>query len=89
MRQGFDMLCVRAGGNWDNGANAGVRARNLNNSRGNSNNNVGFRADSMPNTPHAARADWQRGSLCRALRRNGCARRFLVARAKISGGVDS
>lgn len=31
------------GGNWNNGANAGLTAFNLNNSRSNSNNNIGFR----------------------------------------------
>lgn len=31
------------GGNWNNEANAGVRALNLNNSPGNSNTNIGFR----------------------------------------------
>lgn len=31
------------GGNWNNGSNAGVFNRNWNNSRSNSNNNVGFR----------------------------------------------
>lgn len=40
-------MCPIAGGNWNNGANAGVWALNLNNVRGNSNNNVGFRADSV------------------------------------------
>lgn len=39
-------MCPISGGNWDNGSNAGVWAFNLNNERGNSNNNVGFRADS-------------------------------------------
>jgi hypothetical protein len=32
------------GGNWDNGANAGVFALNLNNSRSNVNSNIGFRS---------------------------------------------
>jgi len=64
------MLCVISGGNWNNGAIAGVWYLNLNNVRSNSNNNVGFRSDSVPYTPHAACADWQRGSLRRALRRN-------------------
>lgn len=63
------MLCVISRGNWNNGVNAGVRNRNLNNTRTNSNNNVGFASDSMP-TPNAARADRQRGRPCRALRRN-------------------
>ncbi|MBA3836478.1 MAG: hypothetical protein C0499_02310 [Zymomonas sp.] len=45
-------MCPIAGGNWNNGANAGVWTLNLNNVRGNSNNNVGFRADSAtPRTP--------------------------------------
>lgn len=72
------MLCVISGGNWNNGGNAGVWALNLNNVRGNSNNNVGFRSDSVPNTPDAACADWQRGSLRRALRRNVLRQRPLV-----------
>lgn len=41
-------MCPIAGGNWNNGANAGVWAVNCNNSRTNSNDNVGFRADSAP-----------------------------------------
>jgi hypothetical protein len=52
------MLCVISGGNWNNGSTAGLWALNLNNVRSNSNNNVGFRSDSVPNTPHAACADW-------------------------------
>ena len=73
------MLCVISGGNWNNGGNAGVWLLNLNNVRGNSNNNVGFRSDSVPNTPYAACADWQRGSLRRALRRNVLRQFPLVA----------
>lgn len=45
-------MCPIAGGNWNNSSNAGVWAVNLNNARGNTNNNVGFRADSvLPNVP--------------------------------------
>lgn len=44
------MLCVLSGANWNNGANAGVWAANLNNNRSNANNNTGFRADYMPRT---------------------------------------
>ena len=33
-----------AGGNWNNGANAGVFNLNLNNPRSNSNSNIGFRS---------------------------------------------
>lgn len=45
-------MCPIAGGNWNNASDAGVWALNLNNSRSNSNTNVGFRADSeTPRTP--------------------------------------
>lgn len=38
-------MCVPIrGGNWDNGANAGVFALNLHNARSNSDNDIGFRA---------------------------------------------
>lgn len=73
------MRCVLSCANWDNGSNAGSRNRNLNNNRTNANNNVGFACDSMPNTPYAACADWQRGSLRRALRRNVMQQTPLVA----------
>ncbi len=49
-------MCPIAGGNWTNASNAGAWTLNLNNVRGNSNNNVGFRADSAtPRTPRGAR----------------------------------
>lgn len=73
------MLCVISGGTWNDGGTAGVWALNLNNVRSNANGNVGFRADSMPNTPYAACADRQRGSLRRGLCRNGEPPRTLVA----------
>ncbi len=38
------MLPIR-GGNWNNGANAGLFALNLNNERSNVNTNIGFRPD--------------------------------------------
>ena len=40
-------MCPIASGNWNNGANAGVWTLNLNNNRTNSNNNIGFRSDSV------------------------------------------
>lgn len=43
-------MCPISGGNWNNSSNAGVWTLNLNNVRTNSNNNVGFRADSI--SPH-------------------------------------
>jgi len=73
------MLCVISGGNWDNGSNAGAWALNLNSVRGNSNSNVGLRADSMPATPQAAMAVRQRGSHRRGLCRNVLRARLLVA----------
>lgn len=48
-------MCPRAGGNWNNGANAGVWALVLNNNRSNTNNSSGFRADSA--TPNAPQGD--------------------------------
>lgn len=41
-------MCPIVAGNWNNSSTTGVWALNLNNTRGNSNNNVGFRADSKP-----------------------------------------
>ena len=38
------MLCVISRGNWNNGSNAGVRYRNLNNNRTNATDFVGFAA---------------------------------------------
>ena len=43
-------MCPISGGNWNNSSTAGVWLLNLNNGRSNSNNNVGFRADSI--SPH-------------------------------------
>ncbi len=75
------MLCVISRGAWNNGSNAGVRNRNLNNARNNANNNVGLACDSMPNMPYAACADRQRGSLRRAVWRNVLQQSPLVANA--------
>ena len=44
-------MCPIVSGNWNNSSNAGAWALNLNNVRGNSNNNVGLRADSKPQRP--------------------------------------
>lgn len=71
------MLCVISGGNWNNGSNAGAWSLNLNNVRGNSNNNVGFRADSSPR-PHAVQAARQRGSDRRGWCRNLVQHAILV-----------
>ncbi|GHA05504.1 hypothetical protein [Oceanisphaera arctica] len=48
----LNMLCVISGYNWNNGSNAGPWGVNLNNNRTNSNNNVGFAADSNPHLKH-------------------------------------
>ena len=55
---GYDIkrLPIR-GGNWNNGANAGLAAVNLNNSRANTNTNIGFRpafGRSQKAAPHGA-----------------------------------
>lgn len=42
--KGLKMVAIR-GGNWNNGANAGVFNLNLNNDRSNSNTNIGARPD--------------------------------------------
>ena len=80
-------MCPIAGGNWNNGTNAGVWTLNLNNVRGNSNNNVGFRADSV--TPHTPQGDG--GTKGDAFRREATSR--VVASAKSVGlrisGSDS
>ena len=60
-------MCPISGGNWNNSSNAGVWALNLNNVRGNSNNNVGFRADSV--SPRSRRR--QGGTEGDAFRRAG------------------
>lgn len=80
MRRQIDMLCVISRGNWNNGTNAGVRNRNLNNNRTNANNNVGF-ADSEPCKPNAAPAVRLRGICRRGLRRNVLQQRLLVGAA--------
>ena len=77
MRQRLNMLCPLAFGNWNNASNAGPGARNFNNTRGNSNDNVGLASDPLL-VPHVAHAIWQRGRRCRALRRNGRAGCVLV-----------
>ncbi len=80
MRRQIDMLCVVSRGNWNNGTNAGVRNRNLNNNRTNANSNVGF-ADSEPCMPNAAPAVRLRGICRRGLRRNVLQQRLLVGAA--------
>ena len=42
------MVCPIVAANWNNGSIAGPGARNFNNVRGNSNNNVSFVCDSKP-----------------------------------------
>jgi hypothetical protein len=80
------MLCVISGGNWNNGGLAGVWTLNLNNVRGNSNNNIGFRADSLPGMPCAAYAARQRGSNRRGWCRNLVLQASLVAAARRVAG---
>lgn len=74
-------MCPIAGGNWNNGTNAGVWALNLNNVRGNSNDNVGFRADSV--TPRKPQG--YGGTKGDAVRRAPCS--TLLSGAAKSGGL--
>ncbi len=48
-------MCLISSGNWNNAANAGVFTLNLNNERSNSNDNIGFRSDSV--SPRIAQAN--------------------------------
>ena len=75
-----------SGGNWNNGSIAGVWSANLNNTRTNSNNNVGFRSDyGFPSNSGAGNSGATGMSLsCRLAKSTG--RPFLVAIAKIRGG---
>jgi len=82
VRWELDMLCAISGGNWNNGSLAGVWSLNLNNVRGNSNNNIGFRSDSMPGKPNAADAARQRGSNRRGWCRNVLFESLLVAHSR-------
>ena len=63
-------MCPISGGNWNNSSTAGVWTFNLNNVRANSNNNVGFRADSVP--PHVGQPN--RGAKGGAFRQPGAAK---------------
>lgn len=87
-------MCPISGGNWNNSSNAGVWTLNLNNVRTNSNNNVGFRADSIsPHGPATGRSGIKGDAFRRAavtaveLRRNRLASTILVgamSRSKVS-----
>lgn len=48
-------MCAIASGNWNNSGNSGPGALNCNNTRGNSNNNVVLRLDSI--SPQGSRFD--------------------------------
>ena len=53
-------MCVISGGNWNYGSNAGVFARYLNNTRNNSNNNVGLRCDCALSS-YSVQRQWSTG----------------------------
>lgn len=72
-------MCPIAGGNWNNGSNAGVWALNLNNARANSNTNVGARADFAHVLTVSMDTVEQRETSSGRARRNRCAAAFLVA----------
>ena len=72
-------MCPISGGNWNNSSTAGVWYLNLNNVRSNSNNNVGFRADSV--SPH--------GLNSRSGTKGDVFRRVVQITAKSGGFRDS
>ena len=77
------MLCLQSGANWNNGSNAGVWASNWNNNRTNSNNNTGFRADSIHFKPDTLQAILGMREIVSGFKRNRFVTRLLVAQAKI------
>ena len=74
-------MCPISGGNWNNSALSGVWNVNFNNSRTNSNNNVGVRADSA--SPQAARCRLVPRETFSCCKRNRIERAFLVEQSKI------
>jgi hypothetical protein len=81
-------MCPISSGNWNNSSNAGVWMLNLNNVRGNSNNNVGFRADSV-SRPHSRRL--QSGTKGGAFRQSLTAKsvdRFVSRRARVHASLE-
>ena len=83
------MLCPLSGGNANNGTNAGVWALILNNSRANSNANVGLRADLSKPGLRAVMAYWpEKGASFRPSAKSA-GPGVLVAPAKIRPGLLS
>lgn len=79
-------MCPIRGGNWNNGANAGVWAVNWNNARGNSNTNVGVALDSEPPRSRNLNRNRHGGSKGRVFLpswRNRATSLFLVADANV------
>ena len=88
-------MCPISGGNWNNSSNAGVWTLNLNNTRTNSNNNVGFRADSIsPHGPQVGRSGikgdaFRRVAVCgRATAKSVCRRFSGRARGAIAERLE-
>jgi hypothetical protein len=72
--------------NWNNTTNAGVWSVNLNNTRSNSNNNVGFRCDSLSSCRAGLRVvEIQGDSVRHAVRAKSPAFPFLVGSCRTSG----
>lgn len=81
-------MCPISGGNWNNGTNAGVWALNLNNTRGNSNNNVGGRSDLGPSSQPMMGMVEQRDAVSCPRGRNLSDPSFLVVLTRTSGRVN-
>ena len=76
------MLCLQSGANWNNESNAGVWASYWNNNRTNSNNNTGFRSDSIHFKPDTLQATLGMREIASGFKRNRFVTRLLVANAK-------
>lgn len=74
-------MCPIVGGNWNNSTNAGVWTVNCNNSRTNSNNNIGVRADSA--SPKSASCRLVPRETFSCFKQNRFKPVFLVAQAKV------
>lgn len=72
------MLCLLSGANWSDGSNAGVWASNWNNARNSSNDNVGFRSDSIPQHPDTHEVILETREIISCFKRNRCVTNPLV-----------
>ncbi len=79
-------MCVISGSNWNNAGNARAIAANLNNSRDNSNNNIGFQSDCL-SSHRALRIVEIQGCAVRRFAKS-TSRFFLVGSVRRSGATQ-